>query len=791
MPKTYEKKADMSTVNRISEDLTAYIDSIKEDIAYEELDKNVEKDVIIEQLIQYYTNNPMDDTMSYDDWVNDFIDRNNLRENRYKPQIKDYLRNIVMIIYANISEVDYDEEKETDNSEKNTKYVFSEYVNLTENVFSYRFSKIQNGAIQHHLTNVPVSLGKTFKNRDLLLERAKERISAVSYIYLESTLCGIGKRTFAMELYNEINSHYNNAAWIRYDGNLEQSILDSLVIYPATEDVETRFAQIVAFLKTKKRKFLIFIDNTHSPEVTEDDFKFLRQFNADIVFLQEPGLSTVEAFHVSSFSIEQGIDVFYEYYTLDKARKFIDTIEEFVEIADRNTFVIKLLAKAAKGYNLAEFFHRIRNDGFVYNNLANLDPNSVTTLISRNLIKLMKSSNITENQYNILKHFAVMPDMYIPNDIVTGLEFESTDIETIVNLGLIDRFEKSDESVIYYMHPLMRSAIHMQFDITPKDCRSLITFIINGSYIKDEDNYSTFIVKLMIANGVLSVFEKQRFDEKGELFNAVACWFYYSGNYERALKLFKKAANIREKIPVENHPATAIVCDNTARAYNAVGNYNEAIEYGEKALAIYEKYGDSYNNNISSICITIGDAYNDNAEYETALSYYNKALEIVQKVTKITPTIQLAEIYSKLGAVHNEMREPDTAIDYHMKAMKIREKLFGTDSPITALTYNSLALIYKEQGDYDKSLDFNNKTLKIRERVLGVEHPLTARTYNHLGRIYLNKGEYNKALDYYVKAYKIMKHIYGDAHPRTRLVKENLEATYRRSFEKWLNDQMK
>ena len=91
MAKIYDKKLDSGIAARISEELDSYIDSIKEDIAYEELDKNVEKDVIIEQLIQYYTNNPMDDTMSYDDWVNDFIDRNNLRENRYKPQFKDYL----------------------------------------------------------------------------------------------------------------------------------------------------------------------------------------------------------------------------------------------------------------------------------------------------------------------------------------------------------------------------------------------------------------------------------------------------------------------------------------------------------------------------------------------------------------------------------------------------------------------------------------------------------------------------------------------------------------------------
>ena len=788
MAKTYDKKVDSGTMSNIIEELNVYIDSIKEDIAYEELDKNVEKDAIIEQLVQYYANNPMDDTMSYDDWVNDFINGNDLKENRYKPQIKDYLRNIVAIIYSNISKVEDDDDKDDKIPAENSKYVFSEYINIADNAANYRISIAQNGSIPHQITNIPTTLGKTFKDRDLLMSRAEEKLSACGKIYFEDALPGIGRKTFAKELYAKINSDYNFSAWIRLDGNLRQSILDSMTIYPATGDTETRYAQIVAFLKSKKRRILFFIENTFGTQITEDELKFLDQIRCDVVFINNPSIAGVEPFGVNVLSLDQCIDIFYEYYSLDKAHKFIDIIEEYVELAGRNIYIIKLLAKAAKGSNLAEFLHRIRNDGFVYNDLTGMDAENASILTARNIIKLMKISNISDAQYDILKYFAVMPDIDIPSEIIDALQIDEENINGLVNLGLIDSFEKANYGTVYYIHPLMRKAVNMQFDIKPKDCRKLITLIINGSYVKNDDTFAKFMTKLKIADGVLTSFRKQRFEEKGELFNAVGCWFYNCGEYEKALELCNKAVNIREKIPVVNHPSTATVYDNVSRVYNAVEDYDNAVNYGEKALYIYEQYGDSYIDKIAGICINLGDAHNGKGEYEKAVEYYNRALEIREK----TPmTLNLAEVYSKLGAVHNEMRNPELAIEFYNKAMKIKEKILGTDSPVTAMTYNSLALIYKEQGEYDKSLEYNNKTLKIRERVLGTEHPLTARTYNHLGRIYLNKGDYPKALDYYVKAYKIVKHIYGDAHPKTRLIKDNLEATYRRSFEKWLNDQLK
>ncbi len=790
MAKIYEKKIDAGTMSKMMAELNVYIDSIKEDIAYEELDKKIDKTEILDRLVQYYANNPMDDTMSYDDWVADFIEGNDLKENRYKPQMKDYLRNIVAIIYSNIS--DTEDQDEIDNKEEKAtpgakKYKMSEYLNITDDAATYFKSGSQNGNISHHITNVPATLGRSFKNRDILLQRAEEKLLSCNKIYFENDTPGVGRITFAKEFYTKVNSSYNYAAWIRLDGNLKQSILESLTIYPATTDIETRYAQIVAFLKAKKNKILFVIDNTYGYDITEAELKMLEQLRCDVVFVQEPNIPGVEAFNVNTISIDQGIDVFYEYYALDKAHKFIDIIEEYVELANKNVFLIKLLARAAKGYNLAEFLHRVRNDGFTYNDLTGLDNESASILIARNIIKLMKISDITAAQMNVLKYFAVMPNIDIPADIIDALAVDPADIEVLENYAYIDSCERPGYGKTYYMHPLMKQTMHMQFDIKPRDCRALISLIINGSYIKKDDVFATFMAKIKIAEGVLNSFSKGRFDEKGELFNAVGCWFYNCGDYNKALDYCTKAVNIREKIPVDNHPSTATVYDNVARVYNAVGDYDNAILYGEKALYIYEQYGETYINKIASILIILGDAHDNRDTNESAIECYNRALEIVEKKA---PTAMLGEIYMKLASVYNEMRDSKKAIDLYQKALKIEEKALGADSLTVALIYNSLAIIRKESGDYDKALDNHNKVLRIREKVLGNEHPLTARTYNHLGRIYLNKGDFQKALDFYVKAYKIFLHIYGDTHPNTRLIRDNLETTYRRSFEKWLNEKL-
>ena len=51
MAKYYEKKLDSGTRNAITEQINVYINSIKEDIGYDEFDKVLEKDAIIEQLM--------------------------------------------------------------------------------------------------------------------------------------------------------------------------------------------------------------------------------------------------------------------------------------------------------------------------------------------------------------------------------------------------------------------------------------------------------------------------------------------------------------------------------------------------------------------------------------------------------------------------------------------------------------------------------------------------------------------------------------------------------------------
>ena len=788
MAKFFEKILDNSTRNAITEQINLYIDSIKEDIGYDEFDKSLQKDAVIEQIIDYYETNPMDDTMSYDDWVNDFIDGNNLRNNAYKSQFKDYLRNLVAIIYSNLSEVEYDPDKLPLEEPQDKKYVFSEYIHLADNAAYFKISIAQNEVVTRHLTNIPTTIGRTFKNREQYLARAEERLATAGKVYIEDATPGYGKRTIAKELYHKVSNDYSHCAWIKLEDNLKQSILDCMSIYPATTDVETRYAQILAFLKSKKGKVVFFIDNTHSAQITQEEFKLLDDLMIDTLFVNDPKVGHAEELALAPMTLDQCIDIFYEYYTLDKAHKFIYIIEEYIDLADKNLYLIKLLAKAAKGYNLAEFLHRLRNDGFTQNPLSTLDVDSASIYIARNIIKLCKISNLTDAQYDILKAFAVMPDIDIPIDIVNSLGFSKDDMAVLVNLGLVDCFEKSNYGTVFSIHPLLRKTMHVQFDIDPEECRSLISLIINGQYIKSTDNFAIFIKKLKIAYGVLDVFKKDRFEEKGELFNAIACWFYNCGEYQRALDLCTKAVNIREKIPVVNHMGTAIVYDNIAKMYYTIGEFANAIEYGHKALKIYNAYGDSYPNEIAAVSQTIADAHVEQGEFDEALELYNEVLEIRLKGA---PTLNLAEVYSKLGALHNEMRDSDKAIDFHTKSLKVREKLLGTDSPLIAATYNSLALIHKEIGDYETALDYNFKTLRIRERVLGSEHPLTARTYNHLGRIYLNKAEYGKALDYYVKAYKIVKHIYGDAHPQTRIVKENLESTYRRQFEKWLNDQLK
>ena len=100
------------------------------------------------------------------------------------------------------------------------------------------------------------------------------------------------------------------------------------------------------------------------------------------------------------------------------------------------------------------------------------------------------------------------------------------------------------------------------------------------------------------------------------------------GDYEKAIKYYRKTLEICQKTLSANHPLLATCYGNMGLVYRDVGEYSIALSLYEKNLEIKQK-ALSANHPDLAICYgNMAGVYKDMGEYSKALSLYEKNLEI-------------------------------------------------------------------------------------------------------------------------------------------------------------------
>lgn len=69
------------------------------------------------------------------------------------------------------------------------------------------------------------------------------------------------------------------------------------------------------------------------------------------------------------------------------------------------------------------------------------------------------------------------------------------------------------------------------------------------------------------------------------------------------------------------------------------------------------------------------------------------------------------------------------------RALTIRERVLGSDHPLTAATLDDLALLLRANGELAAAGALFERALQIRERALGPDHPDTAMTRGNLANL--------------------------------------------------------
>ncbi len=593
---------------------------------------------------------------------------------------------------------------------------------------------------------------------------------------------GLGKTETLTKLFAKLAadkqySSFDHIAFIRFSGDI-MSDIESQLDYPrqylGLQGIEAakRFLHDIC---AEKNVLLCIDDIRANQEIVKQDnptIQYFRSLGASIVLAARAGFPDFERNDLSFLSTNACIELFEKKF--GKTVSDINDVEILINIienrAGNHTLIINRLGNIAKdyGWSISVLAERLKEKDFNFHKgIADEE------LLQQEINKLYQVDELPAAEKNILEAFSIFPSAPLDVDLCVKWLHEDAGVDEDSCLLLLNMLAErtwlekrlsAANTVTFAMHQLAKIAVQEQSTIAYENHHTLV------DECSASINLSNVVYRMLnssiLLSSTISVF-RNLFQESvpfANLSDAIAIFYYESGQYNSALEWYLKALEIRKKISGEDHPDTATSYNNIATIYQSLGQNEHALKWHLEALEIRERVlgkehlhtANSYNN--------IAQIYADQWEFDLAMEWHLKALAINEKVLNWDHP-RIATSYNNIGGVYYRQAKYDLAIEWYLKALAIVKKVLGEFHPYTATTYNNIGCVYNDQGDYDLALDYYQKDLKIIEYVLGKDHPDTASAYNNIAGIYKKKKQYDLALEWYHKAIETRRKVLGNDHP--------------------------
>lgn len=495
------------------------------------------------------------------------------------------------------------------------------------------YNKTSDDDVRLHQLTSPPPKGNELLHRDSTVSDLQNLIENDKNIVLVNGLGGIGKTSIARKVYHNIKDQYKHIAWIEYQESLKSSLLSSLYIFDFIKDESLRYKLIEQFLANSKANAILFIDNVNNTVSEDPSLAVVLGIGARVVMTsrRSNNMQDFTPINIGFLSLDQCVDIFYEYYKFDKSRAQIEAVNKLVKLVSCHTLSVELLAKSANvpGYDLSEYLEDLIRDGFGYPDLLiETNHSKQAKTIAQHLITLFEFVNVSEEQKRILKNFAILPSMEIPTDIRKWIECKNGDLNRINELGWISVTENS-----YIMPDIVKESIRMQMGaISINDYMQLVENLSEEDYIKKTDNYMLASVRLRIADAVINEFKNEKTEIMGKLLNNIALRHQDQGEYDKAQEYNIRALSICEEVLGKEKLDTASTYHNLASVYYHQGDYPKALKWCYNALDIFEKVLGKEHPDTATTYNNLARVYDSQGDYAKSLEWYLSASYVLVKV---------------------------------------------------------------------------------------------------------------------------------------------------------------
>lgn len=228
----------------------------------------------------------------------------------------------------------------------------------------------------------------------------------------------------------------------------------------------------------------------------------------------------------------------------------------------------------------------------------------------------------------------------------------------------------------------------------------------------------------------------------GHIANRLGTQYFYSGDYEKAIRNFIVTMKANERMKDRNGIAACM--NNIGSVYVEQHNYYKSLEYHLKALKIRQENvenGTGDKNDVAMSLGNIGQSYYYLNRLSEAMSYYNKSLALSEETGNKK---RVALMYNNIGSVYAQEKNYDDALGYFEKARDLQVE-FGNKQRI-AMALNNIGEVYLQKRKYREALSNYSEGLAAAQDADALDDIKTS--YQGLHDTYLALKDFENAHKY-------------------------------------------
>ena len=633
--------------------------------------------------------------------------------------------------------------------------------------------------LQQKLLSSPTIFPKIIYGRDTLIDNVAKRLKEKHIVFLYG-IGGIGKTQIAKNYAEKYGSEYDTVIYGTCNiskEDLKESVLKDLLLSEDVFAFEPKMNRRVLsdgslendddYAKRKLQKIkelsnertLIIVDNF---DVMED--KLLSEFINGRYHLLITTRCSYENRHptIKIKEIEDIRDlkeIFFKNYRCDVVSREDAYLEELIELVNRHTYTIELLAKhmSNSGQPTSEMINLLKGEGIVCLDEEIRNDDCSTDIASENLVKMFKIFGLSDEEKQILQYMCLMPLNGVKkSDFKRWAGLRS--LSRVTNL--IDRSWIIDNNNDIALHPIILDVVQIQLPLTNDNIEFFIINFINdmndvhNTLRKHHLTYRERKIHLDIAEILIEkiTFEKLLYDQLRFIY---AYCVFDTGNSNRAVQLFE------ELLLANNDLAFKLNCyEKVIQNYVLLGDASGALKIALKAYKEVEPFafniippdiGRHY------ICLLhrFIETYRLLGDYEKSLYYGTLCLSQGDKFFEIYKGDLTAWTKYHIGRTLVLKGKPCEEI--LKEAMDVF--LSNQDELAIANCRDVWALVYKQKGLFVEALTINEQAYETHVHLLGKYHVDIANNRRWRGDIYKACNDDTNAKKCYIHAITIYREI--------------------------------